>query len=132
MPDFGYGFRTNSRTRRVPTTKIPVFFPVTREFGFRDEFSANFRFLRRAIAREEAGGARSAVGHKLKIEYATAGVVEQTVAADDEIDVAILTKPRVDKLVREAKIVGGTTKTLASAQIGLAVKKGATKPDISS
>jgi hypothetical protein len=29
------------------------------------------------------------------------------------------------KLVREAKIVGGTTKTLASAQIGLAVKKGA-------
>jgi hypothetical protein len=28
--------------------------------------------------------------------------------------------------------VGGTTKTLASAQIGLAVKKGATKPDISS
>ena len=32
----------------------------------------------------------------------------------------------------EAKIVGGSTKTLASAQIGLAVKKGATKPDISS
>ena len=29
-------------------------------------------------------------------------------AAGDEIDVAILTKPRVDKLVREAKIVGGS------------------------
>jgi hypothetical protein len=56
-------------------------------------------------------------GHKLKIEYATAGVVEQKVAANDEIDVAILTKPRIDKLVREAKIVGGT----ASAQIGVAV-----------
>jgi molybdate transport system substrate-binding protein len=86
----------------------------------------------RAVLQELAPAFETASGHKLKIEYATAGAVEQKVAADDEIDVAILTKPRVDKLVREAKIVGGSTKTLASAQIGLAVKKGATKPDISS
>ena len=86
----------------------------------------------RGVLQELAPAFETASGHKLKIDYATAGVVAQKVAADDEIDVAILTKPRVDKLVREAKIVGGTTKTLASAQIGLAVKKGATKPDISS
>src|SRR5947208_13716143 len=86
----------------------------------------------RGILQELAPAFETASGHKLKIDYATAGVVEQKVAADDEIDVAILTKPRIDKLVREAKMVGGTTKTLASAQIGLAVKKGATKPDISS
>ena len=87
----------------------------------------------RGVLQELAPAFETASGHKLKIDYATAGVVEQkVVAADDEIDVAILTKPRVDKLVREAKIVGGTTKTLASAQIGLAVKQGATKPDISS
>jgi len=86
----------------------------------------------RGVLQELAPAFETASGHKLKIDYATAGVVEQKVAADDEIDVAILTKPRFDKLVREAKIVGGTTKTLASAQIGLAVKKGATKPDISS
>src|SRR5215469_4537031 len=60
------------------------------------------------------------------------GDIEKKVAAGDEIDVAILTKPRVDKLVREAKIVGGSTQTLAHAQIGLAVKKGAPKPDIGS
>ena len=86
----------------------------------------------RAVLQELAPAFETASGHKLKIEYATAGVVEQKVAADDEIDVTILTKPRIDKLVREARIVGGTTKTLASAQIGLAVKKGAPKPDISS
>jgi len=72
----------------------------------------------RGIVQELAPAFETASGHKLKIDYATAGVVEQKVAADDEIDVAILTKPRIDKLVREAKIVGGTTKTLASAQIG--------------
>jgi molybdate transport system substrate-binding protein len=86
----------------------------------------------RAVFQELAPAFEAASGHKLKIEYATAGVIEQKVAADDEIDVAILTKPRLDKLVREAKIVSGTAKTLARAQIGLAVKKGAAKPDISS
>ena len=86
----------------------------------------------RAALQELAPAFETASGHKLKIEFATAGVVEQKVAADDEIDVAILTKPRLDKLVNEAKIVGGTTKTLARAEIGLAVKKGTPKPDISS
>jgi molybdate transport system substrate-binding protein len=86
----------------------------------------------RAALQELAPAFEAASGNKLKIEYSTAGDVEKKVAAGDEIDVAILTKPRVDKLVREAKIVGGTTQTLARAQIGLAVKKGAAKPDISS
>ena len=86
----------------------------------------------RGILQELAPAFETASGHKLKIDYATAGVVEQNVAADDEIDVVILTKPRVDKLVAKAKIVGGSTKPLASAQIGLAVKKGAAKPDVSS
>jgi molybdate transport system substrate-binding protein len=71
-------------------------------------------------------------GHMLVIEYATAGKVEEKVAADEAIDVAILTKPRVDKLVLAAKLVGGTTTMLARVPIGLAVKKGAPRPDISS
>jgi molybdate transport system substrate-binding protein len=71
-------------------------------------------------------------GHKLVIEYANAGKVEEKVAADEVIDVAILTKARVDKLVRVAKLVGGTATMLARVPIGLAVKKGATRPDISS
>jgi molybdate transport system substrate-binding protein len=86
----------------------------------------------RAALQELAPAFEAASGNKLKIEYGTAGDIEKKVAAGDEIDVAILTKPRVDKLVREAKIVGGTTQTLARTQIGLAVKKGAAKPDISS
>jgi hypothetical protein len=48
------------------------------------------------------------------------------------IDVAILTKPRAEKLVRSAKLVGGTATVLARVPIGLAVRKGAPHPDISS
>jgi molybdate transport system substrate-binding protein len=86
----------------------------------------------RAALQELAPAFEAASGNKLKIEYATAGDIEKKVAADDEIDVVILTKPRVDKLVSAAKIVGGSTQTLARGQLGLAVKTGAAKPDISS
>jgi molybdate transport system substrate-binding protein len=86
----------------------------------------------RAALQELAPAFEKASGHKLKIEYATAGKVEEKVAADEEIDVAILTKPRADKLVGNAKLVGGTSATLARVPIGLAVKKGAAKPDIGS
>jgi molybdate transport system substrate-binding protein len=86
----------------------------------------------RAALQELAPAFEAASGNKLKIEYAIAGDIEKKVAAGDEIDVAILTKSRVDKLVQEAKIVGGSAQTLARAQIGLAAKKGAAKPDISS
>jgi molybdate transport system substrate-binding protein len=86
----------------------------------------------RAVLQELAPAFEKSSGNKLVIEYATSGEVEEKVMAGDDFDVVILTKPRVDKLVGTAKLVGGTTATLASVPIGLAVKKGAPKPDIGS
>jgi molybdate transport system substrate-binding protein len=86
----------------------------------------------RAVLQQLAPAFEKSSANKLVIEYATAGKVEQEVAADEPIDVAILTKPRADKLVRGAKLVGGTAVVLARVPIGLAVKKGAPHPDISS
>jgi molybdate transport system substrate-binding protein len=86
----------------------------------------------RAALEELAPAFEKESGNKLKIEYATAGKVEEKIAADEEIDVAILTKPRADKLVGKAKLVGGTSTMLARVPIALAVKKGAAKPDIGS
>ena len=86
----------------------------------------------RAVMQELGPAFEKSSGHKLSIEYLTAGKIEEKVMADDTSDVVILTKPRVDKLVRVAKVVGGTATPLGRASIGLAVKKGAPKPDISS
>jgi len=83
-----------------------------------------------AVAR---AGFREIVGRQAGDRIRAPGKVEEKVAADEAIDVAILTKPRADKLVRAAKLVGGTTAVLAGVPIGLAVKKsGAPHPDISS
>jgi molybdate transport system substrate-binding protein len=86
----------------------------------------------RAVLQQLAPVFEKSSGDKLVIEYATAGKVEENVADDEAIDVAILTKPRAEKLVRAAKLVGGTTAVLARVPIGLAVKKGMPHPDISS
>jgi molybdate transport system substrate-binding protein len=86
----------------------------------------------RAVLQQLAPAFEKSSGDTLVIEYATAGKVEKSVVEDEAIDVAILTKPRAEKLVRAAKLVGGTITTLARVPIGLAVKKGAPHPDISS
>jgi len=82
--------------------------------------------------RELAGTFEASSGHKLVIEYATVGKIADRVAGDDPIDVAILTEPLFDKLVRAGKMVGSTTEQLARVPIGLAVRQGVPKPDISS
>ena len=86
----------------------------------------------RAVLQQVAPAFEKSTGNKLAIEYGTAAKVEAKVAGDEEIDVAILTKPRADKLVSAGKLIGGTLTTLARVPIGLAVKKGAPHPDISS
>ena len=57
----------------------------------------------RAVLQQLAPAFEKSSGDKLVIEYATAGKVEEDVAGDEAIDVAILTKPRAEKLVRDAK-----------------------------
>ena len=50
----------------------------------------------RAVLQQLAPAFEKSSGDQLVIEYATAGKVEEKVAADEAIDVAILTKPRAD------------------------------------
>jgi molybdate transport system substrate-binding protein len=87
----------------------------------------------RAALQELAPEFEKSSGHKLKIEYGTAAIVEKKAVADDaEYDIVIVTKPRMDKLVKDAKVASGTTAVLFRAPIAVAVKEGAPKPDISS
>lgn len=53
-------------------------------------------------------------GHKLKIDYASAGDIEKKVGDADDYDVVIVDKERTEKLRKQAKVVGGMLKPLAS------------------
>ena len=59
----------------------------------------------RAALQELAPAFEAASKHKLVIAFAPDADVEKTVASDDTIDIAILTKARIDKLVSSARIL---------------------------
>jgi molybdate transport system substrate-binding protein len=71
-------------------------------------------------------------GNKVTISYAVAGEVIKRVQAGENADVTILPKPRMNELVQQGKVLAGSTVNFASAAVGVAVRAGASKPDISS
>jgi molybdate transport system substrate-binding protein len=70
-------------------------------------------------------------GYTLAISYDPAQVMLRRIAAGETGDVAILGTGAIDTLVAEGKIDAGTRRTLARCGVGLAVRTGAPKPDVS-
>jgi molybdate transport system substrate-binding protein len=71
-------------------------------------------------------------GDKVTISYAVAGEVIKRVQTGESADVTILPKPRMDELVQQGKVLAGSTVNVASGAVGMAVRAGSPKPDISS
>lgn len=72
-----------------------------------------------------------ATGHKLLISYANAGPIAKRVQDGEVVDVILLNQPAIDGIVRDGKAVAANVRPIARSGIGLAVRKGALKPDIS-
>jgi molybdate transport system substrate-binding protein len=73
-----------------------------------------------------------ATGHKLAITFATVGVIVKRIQGGETGDLVIVTPPAIESLAKDGKVVAGTGAVIASSGVGLAVRKGALKPDISS
>ena len=72
-----------------------------------------------------------ATGHKLNVSVDLAAVVVQRVNAGEAFDIAVATPQQIDALVKDGKLLADTRADLTKAGIGVEVKKGAPKPDIS-
>ncbi len=71
-----------------------------------------------------------ATGNKVEIDFAPAAVLKAKIDQGTAFDVAILTAPVTDGLAAEGKI-DTTRTTIAHSGIGVAIHRGAAKPDIS-
>jgi molybdate transport system substrate-binding protein len=69
-------------------------------------------------------------GHRVAVENATAGVLAKRIESGEAFDVAVITAPVVDDLIRKGKIAAGGRVDLAKVGMGVAVKEGAPIPDI--
>jgi len=69
--------------------------------------------------------------HKLAVTWGTAPMLVKRIEDGDTADVVVLSRAGIDALQKQGKIAPGTDTTLASSGVGIAVKAGAPRPDIS-
>jgi len=69
--------------------------------------------------------------HKLAFTWGAAVPLKAEIEKGATFDLAVLTTAAVDDLIRQGKLVGATRAALADSGAGVAVRKGAPKPDIS-
>lgn len=72
-----------------------------------------------------------ATGHKISIDYNTANQVVDRIKGGESADLVIITRPTADGLIKQGKIVAGTDKILGRSGVGVAIRAGLPKPDIS-
>jgi molybdate transport system substrate-binding protein len=84
----------------------------------------------RGILREITPAFERMTGQRLVIEYAFAADLKRRIEAGDSFDVAILPPDIADDLVRQDKLVAGSRVGLGRTGLGVAVRKGAPKPDV--
>jgi len=73
-----------------------------------------------------------ATGHKIVIQYAPGLSVKRQIEAGEVFDLVIIGSDVVDDLIKQGKIAGDTRADIVRVGIGVGVREGAPKPDISS
>jgi molybdate transport system substrate-binding protein len=73
-----------------------------------------------------------ASGNRLVATYDTSAILKAQIETGKPFDVVVLTPPLILALIQQGKVVDGSATTLARTGVGLAVRKGAAKPDIGS
>jgi molybdate transport system substrate-binding protein len=77
------------------------------------------------------GAFERATQHKVTATYGAPGTIKGRITAGEPIDVLVFPAPSLDDLVSQAKIVADSKVILARSGMGVAVRAGAPKPDIS-
>ncbi len=86
----------------------------------------------KTVLEELAPAFEKASEHKLVFVFGAAAPLKVEIEKGASFDVAVLTAAGVDDLVKQGKLDGATRTPLANSGVGVAVRRGAPKPDISS
>lgn len=84
------------------------------------------------VLQELAVAFEKRTGSKVAIDNGTAGQIAKRIADGEAFDVAVITPAVVKQLAESGKIRGDASANVAKVGIGVAVKEGAPKPDVSS
>ena len=85
----------------------------------------------KTVLQDLAPAFEKASEHKLVFTWGAAVPLKARIENDEAFDLAVLTVAGIDDLIKQGKLVGATRANLANSGAGVAVRKGAPKPDIS-
>ncbi len=128
-PMFSKNFISGSRAAIALSSALLFLLPV---YAFAAEIKVLATGATKSVVQTLADGFRQKTGNVILITPDTAGGVAKRVEAGEPAEVVIATRGVVDALIVKGKLVAGTRADIASTSIGVAVKSGAPKPDISS
>ena len=72
-----------------------------------------------------------ATGYRLKVSFDSGAVIVNRLERGEYADVVMIPRPGIDHLAGAGKLAAGSAIDLATSGVGVAVRKGAPKPDIS-
>lgn len=84
----------------------------------------------KSVLEELAPQFERASGHKVVVTFGLAAVFKQQIDAGETFDLAILTPPLIDDLIKTGKMAADTRTVIARTGLGVMIKAGAGKPDV--
>ena len=73
----------------------------------------------------------AATGHKLRMSFDSGAVLVKRLEAGETADVVMIPRSALDRLRESGRVIGSSVTDLATSSVGVAVRAGARKPDIS-
>lgn len=70
------------------------------------------------------------IGHSLSIEFGTTATLKPRIEGGEAFDFTVLTSDAVDALIKEGKVTADSRANVARVGIGIGIRAGAAKPDI--
>jgi len=72
-----------------------------------------------------------AIGHPLAVEFGTTATLRPRIESGEAFDFTVLTSEAIDALVKEGKVAADSRANAARVGIGIGIRAGAAKPDVS-
>lgn len=86
----------------------------------------------KAAVRELCAQFERAIGNTIRLHFEVNADLKKKIEAGEAFDVAVLNPPVIDALIKEGRLVAGSRADIGRSGLGVAVRKGAPMPDISS
>jgi 4-carboxymuconolactone decarboxylase len=85
----------------------------------------------RAVLLQLEPALRQATARAIELRFANSAELRTRIQQGEQFDVAVLSAGAIDELVAKGKLIPASRRDVASAGVGIAIRAGATPPDIS-